>query len=289
MCAYKNIFNISGSIIKPLSVFGILLKKAAITEKIPDGKIKTLLSVPVTISRIQTDLKTLENNVDQLISYSKWYRNILVANGVAKDKISVVAAALVTVVKPRIDKIPRKMELPIKMVFIGRIQPTKGIHLIIEAMRSFLPGQVEIDIYGMAEDTNYYRKCIDDSKGINAISWKGELKREEVVLRLTQYDIFCLASTFSEMSPLVIQEAFAAGIPVLASKVYGNMEQIHHNVNGLLFEYNSVPSLKEQIQKLVYNPGIIQDLQNNIVTPKNFDIINEAYLKIYGGDRIINE
>jgi len=289
MCAYKNIFNISGSIIKPLSVFGILLKKAAITEKIPDGKIKTLLSVPVTISRIQTDLKTLENNVDQLISYSKWYRNILVANGVAKDKISVVAAALVTVVKPRIDKIPRKMELPIKMVFIGRIQPTKGIHLIIEAMRSFLPGQVEIDIYGMAEDTNYYRKCIDDSKGINAINWKGELKREEVVLRLTQYDIFCLASTFSEMSPLVIQEAFAAGIPVLASKVYGNMEQIHHNVNGLLFEYNSVPSLKEQIQKLVYNPGIIQDLQNNIVTPKNFDIINEAYLKIYGGDRIINE
>ena len=289
MCAYKNIFHVPGSIIKPLSILSIFLKKANVIKKIPDGKIKTLLSVPLTISRIHADLKTLEKNVDQLISYSKWYRNILVANGVANNKISVVAAALVTTVNTRIDKVSRKTKLPVKMVFIGRIQPTKGIHLIIEAVRSFLHGQVEIDIYGKAEDTNYYRKCIDDSKGIDSINWKGELKREEVVSRLTHYDIFCLASTFSEMSPLVIQEAFAAGIPVLASKVYGNMEQIQHAVNGLLFEYNSVKSLKKQIQKLVDNLGMIQNLKNNIVIPKNFDIINEAYFKIYGGDRIIND
>lgn len=49
-----------------------------------------------------------------------------------------------------------------------------------------------------------------------------------------------LCSTFSEMSPLVIQEAFAARLPVIASNVYGNAEQITHGENGLLFNFNDV-------------------------------------------------
>jgi glycosyltransferase involved in cell wall biosynthesis len=178
---------------------------------------------------------------------------------------------------------PKKKEtvLPVKMVFIGRIQPTKGIHLIIEAMHSFSPGQVQIDIYGRPETTDYYKQCISDSTGMPHVIWKGEINREEVVERLAQYDIFCLASTFSEMSPLVIQEAFAAQIPVLASKVYGNVEQIQDNYNGLLFEFNSSLSLKRKIQNLVEDTELLPHLKRNIIQPNNFESVSNAYLELY--------
>ena len=83
------------------------------------------------------------------------------------------------------------------------------------------------------------------------------------------------------MSPLVIQEAFAAGIPVLASKVYGNMEQVADNHNGLLFEFNSSDSLKEKIKALIDNPALLPKLKSNIVAPLNFNVVHEAYLRIY--------
>ena len=60
---------------------------------------------------------------------------------------------------------------------------------------------------------------------------------------MADYDLLCVPSLSSEMSPLVIQEAFAAGIPVLASRGYGNIEQIRHGENGLVFNFNSADSL----------------------------------------------
>ena len=280
-CSYKTLFNVPSYLAKPLAHLSIFAQKIHITQKLPGSKIKTLLSVPSTISRIKTDLDELCKNVDQLVSLNKWYKKILVDNGVPVNKITIVPTALVTTKKREINKIFRKSGTSVKMVFVGRIYPIKGIHLIIEAMRSFSPGQVQIDIYGKQEDTAYYNQCIKDSMDLKSISWRGEIKRDEVVDQLTHYDLFCLPSTSSEMSPLVIQEAFAAGIPVLASKVYGNMELIQHRHNGLLFEFNSSESLKEQIQMLIDEPGLFQKLKNNIVAPQNFKIVNEAYLQLY--------
>ena len=96
-----------------------------------------------------------------------------------------------------------------------------------------------------------------------------------------QYHALCLCSTFSEMSPLVIQEAFAAGIPVIASHVYGNAEQIQHGVNGLLFKFNNVQSLHEQIQLCIDNPVLLDGLRHNIKPPKSFSNVAAAYKDLY--------
>lgn len=280
-CCYKTLFKIPALLAKPLTYLSMTADKVGITNKIADGKIKTILTVPATIRRTRQELQEIVSNVDQLISCSKWYKKILIENGVPENKLTVLPTSLARVSKTEI--YPKKNEtgLPVKMVFIGRIQPTKGIHLIIEAMHSFSPNQVQIDIYGRPEQTDYYKQCISDSKEMPHVIWKGEINKEEVVERLAQYDIFCLASTFSEMSPLVIQEAFAAQIPVLASKVYGNMEQIQDNHNGLLFEFNSSISLKSKIQQLVEHTGLLLQLKKNITPPNNFESLSNAYLQLY--------
>ena len=280
-CSYQVLFNIPEVLIKPLTGLSLFLKKSYLLDILPAGSGKTLLHVTKTIERIKSDLATLVENVDQIISYSKWYKEILIQNNVPIQKISVVPVALVSMGHLNIKPVLKTMKLPVRFVFIGRIQETKGIHLMIEAFRHFDKQSAQIDIYGAAEETSYYKDCISKSADVGSVNFMGPLKREAVLSTLSQYDMFCLASTFSEMSPLVIQESFAAGIPVLASKVYGNIEQIKHGYNGLLFDFNSPDDLKMKIEYLVNDTSIIRKLSENIIPPNQFQMVHEAYLEIY--------
>lgn len=280
-CSYQVLFKIPKVLIKPLTGLSLLLKKSSLLDVLPSGSGKTLLYVTKTIERINTDLETLVDNVDQIISYSKWYKEILIQNNVPMQKVSVVPVALVTMSNLNIKPVLKKTELPLRFVFVGRIQETKGIHLIIEAFRHFDARAAQIDIYGAAEDTTYYKNCISKGAVVGSVNFMGPLKREAVVSTLSKYDMFCLASTFSEMSPLVIQESFAAGIPVLASKVYGNIEQIKHGDNGLLFDFNSPDDLKMKIEYLIKDTSIVGKLSQNVIPPNQFHKVYEAYFEIY--------
>jgi glycosyltransferase involved in cell wall biosynthesis len=83
------------------------------------------------------------------------------------------------------------------------------------------------------------------------------------------------------MSPLVIQEAYAARVPVLASDVLGNAEQISHNQNGLLFHFNSVVSLKEQLMRCIDEPGLLIEMKSKLPAPVFFDKTANTYFTIY--------
>jgi glycosyltransferase involved in cell wall biosynthesis len=83
------------------------------------------------------------------------------------------------------------------------------------------------------------------------------------------------------MSPLVIQEAFAAGLPVIASNVYGNAEQISHNHNGLLFGINNVNELRVQIMRCINEPLLLLDLTKNIKPPRSFKEVGKEYIDLY--------
>ena len=280
-CSYQTLFNVPAFFSKPLAKLSLGAAQATITANLPSGKVKTLLSVPSTIKRIKSELQELSEHVTQLISLNNWYKDILIKNGVPEHKITIVPQGFTCFRKKETQDIKLTAALPIKIVFVGRIQPLKGIHLLIHAIKPFSSQQVQVDIYGKIENEEYYQQCLDDSSELNSICWKGEIGREEVITQLGNYHILCLPSITSEMSPLVIQEAFAAGLPVLASKVYGNMDQVKDGYNGLLFDFNSTQSLYKKIRILVENPMIINEMKNNVRPPLDFATVHTSYLKLY--------
>jgi glycosyltransferase involved in cell wall biosynthesis len=83
------------------------------------------------------------------------------------------------------------------------------------------------------------------------------------------------------MSPLVIQEAFSAGLPVIASNVYGNAEQIKHGVNGLLFKFNNSEDLLKQLQRCIDEKDLLRNLSNNILPPRSFEEVANEHIKLY--------
>ena len=141
-------------------------------------------------------------------------------------------------------------------------------------------GKVQLDIYGQISEADYAAECKALSQKMDNIQWKGVLAPEDVIDTIAAYDILCLPSAFSEMSPLVIQEAFAAGVPVIASDVYGNAEQIKDG-NGWLFKFKNSNDLKDKIQQLIDEPALIEIAKTKIPPVKKFARVADEHEQLY--------
>jgi glycosyltransferase involved in cell wall biosynthesis len=112
-------------------------------------------------------------------------------------------------------------------------------------MQGFSTPGIEIDVYGNVGEEGYFKSC----KEIFLFNYKGIITRKELSKLLPEYDFMVLPSVFTEMYPMVVQEAFSAGLPVIASSAKGNRDAITNGVNGFLFEYDNAKDLAKTIDK----------------------------------------
>jgi glycosyltransferase involved in cell wall biosynthesis len=243
------------------------------------NRLATALGATSLVKKKRQNLLELVNNCNKVIVLNNWYKEILISNGISPTKISLISQGLpvdrtlMKCVKPYSDKI--------KFIFVGRISHFKGIHLLIDAFMQLDCTKAELHIYGQTDDPVYENDLKEKSNLFQNIKWKGKLTQSDVVLTMYNYDALCLCSTITEMSPLVIQEAFAAGIPVIASNVYGNAEQINHGINGLLFNINDSVDLLTQLNRCLYEIDLLPALVKNITPPKSFDKVGDEYMELY--------
>ena len=109
-------------------------------------------------------------------------------------------------------------EGPVRLVFISRISPKKNLVLALEALGQ-LSSPAEFDIYGPAEDPDYWARCkslIDHLPGHVRVTYHGELAPEEVRETFSKYDAFVFP-TLGENFGHVIAESLSASCPVICS------------------------------------------------------------------------
>lgn len=243
------------------------------------SKMTTALGYPFIINKLRKDLNILVNNCCYVIALTKWYKNILIENQVDRNKIIYIPQGLINQDTEEINFI-KTVNNKINLIFLGRISKYKGIHLILEAMEGLNDG-INVDIYGFDPGDDYSKMCKERIEALPNVSWKGKLLPGDVVSTMRNYDALILPSTFSEMSPLVIQEAYAAKIPVIASNVYGNAEQIIDKKNGWLFKYNDSQELQILLYSLIKNPELLRSAKSCIPYVQTFDTITSQYVEVY--------
>ncbi len=239
----------------------------------------TALGFPFVINNIKQNLARLSNLSAKIVVVAEWFRDMLEKNGVPASKIAYIKQGLTS--SNERPAVHRKNDSPLKLVYIGRITESKGLHLLIDAVCRLPEEKVLLHIYGKETEAAYINRCKQIAGANKNICWQGVVPSEEVIPRLSQYDLLCLPSVFSEMSPLVIQEAFAAGIPVLASNVYGNVEQIKDGVNGWLFRFNDSVDLCEKLDYLTSHPEAIENAMMNLPESYSFGEVGKKYLELY--------
>jgi glycosyltransferase involved in cell wall biosynthesis len=259
-----------------------LSKRCGIDFRKLNHPLGTLLGTAIIIDKVKKDLFELVDHCDQVVCLTNWYEEILLKNGIEPSKISVIKQGLPYGISKFNGSIILESGIkPLKLMFLGRISAFKGLHLLIEALTGLEAGAVELSIYGNSEVGDYESDLRKKTIRMTNVNWLGKLNQPDVISTMAGHDVLCLCSTFSEMSPLVIQEAKAAGIPVLASNVYGNAEQIKDGVDGLLFDFNNVESLKIQINRLIQDRNLLKQLKNNTREPRSFEEVGKEYLRLY--------
>ncbi len=131
-----------------------------------------------------------------------------------------------------------------RFVFIGSINPKKGIDELCEVIQK-LDKDIICDIYGPIKSEKYSIKYFNDM-GIN---YKGPLTSDSVLEVMNSYDVLILPSHI-EGYPGVIIEAFALGMPVIATKLQGIMEMCTDNENALLIDVNEPQQLLKAIKSI---------------------------------------
>lgn len=113
-----------------------------------------------------------------------------------------------------------KRQNQIKIIFLSRIHPTKNLHFALEVL-SELSGDIEFDIYGPIEVSEYWKKCkiIIDKLNFKAnlrIKYQGILERENLAKTIRNYHVMFFP-TQNENFGNVIAESLSNGIPVITS------------------------------------------------------------------------
>ena len=152
----------------------------------------------------------------------------------------------------------------LRFSYLGSLAWQKGVHVLLEAFRGMPPEKALLRIYGdptvFPEYTRRLRQLADPSN----TTFGGRVPNEEVGRILAETDVLVVPSLWYENSPLVIQEAFAAKVPVLASRIGALSEKVQHGVSGLLVEPGDATSLRKAVRSLVEHPARIEGYREHI-------------------------
>lgn len=244
-----------------------------------NSKLGTMLGQYFAIENLKRRLSAIKAQSKYLFTVANWYKDVLELNGVSEKNLACIKQGIPTnYTSVAIDNPIESQGL--RMVFVGRVTKAKGLHLLLLAVKHIGNPLVSIDIFGQEIDAEYVSYCKSILQS-SSVRWKGLLNPTELIATLTSYDALVLPSIICEMSPLVIQEAFAAGIPVIASNVYGNSEQIKDNKNGWIFRYGDAKDLQSIIQNLLDNPRKLLEAKKQLPATIGFPIVAEMYLTYY--------
>ncbi len=166
----------------------------------------------------------------------------------------------------------RRTEEDFVFGYIGRHDPSKGIHLLIAAFSTLADNDdsraahdshnARLRIWGRAAGgltAALQRQAETHSRAASRIEWRTEYRNENIVQEVFNHcDCIVVPSIWDENSPLVIHEAQQCGVPVITAQHGGMGEYVNHGENGLTFKHRDAPSLRQAMRRAVAEPAALQ-------------------------------
>lgn len=179
---------------------------------------------------------------DGFVSPSHFLADRFVDWGLPRRRIAVVENGLMgRTGKPQAPKV-RQPDEPWVFGFFGQINPFKGVDTLLRAAEELartpdMAARVRIRIHGnligqSAEFTDRFHAMLREH---SSLSYAGPYDNASVGRLMGACDYVVVPSTWWENSPVVIQEAYAVGKPVICSGIGGMAEKVADGISGLHF------------------------------------------------------
>jgi glycosyltransferase involved in cell wall biosynthesis len=192
----------------------------------------------------------LLKNAKRLIAVSPSLAEFMVKQGHAPERVAYVPNGVPTAKKT----IRRRPTGTWTIGMAALFRPRKGIEVLLAALAELRSqgADVRFRAIGPFETPEYEREthALVNKLGLaDAIDWTGFVS--DIHAELRQVDLFVLPSLFGEGLPMVVLEAMAAGLPVVATNVEGIPAAIRHGVDGLLVEPNNPTALAAALSEMM--------------------------------------
>ena len=173
---------------------------------------------------------------------------------------------------------------PLRLGFLGSLMVSKAPHLLIEAYRTLPADRATVTLVGghsAYHGDDSYRAFLEPLLQTPGVSAVGPVALNAVPDTLASFDLLVVPSIWEENSPLVIREAFAAGVPVVASRIGGIPETIADGEGGLLFEPGDADDLARVLNRVVHETDLLAALRSRIPSVRDLDEDTRATRGLY--------
>jgi len=223
------------------------------------GAVKNAIGVGVEEPelRIETE-KCLVRNCHRIIAATEREKADLIRHyGASPETISVIPCGVNLELFQPMDKMTVKQELGFNgaknILFVGRIEPLKGIDKLLMAM-TYLKGKAKLLVIGGDENSHHEIERLQqlsrelEIEGL--VAFLGRVKHEEMPRFYNAADV-CVIPSYYESFGLVALESLACGTPVVATDVGGARSIIRQDETGYVVEDNIPHHLAEKIALLL--------------------------------------
>ncbi|MET4389877.1 colanic acid/amylovoran biosynthesis glycosyltransferase [Bradyrhizobium sp. F1.4.3] len=178
-------------------------------------------------------------------------------------------------VDPALFKVKSHVGRGERLLFVGRLAAAKGLPILLEAIARI--DGVTLNIAGDGPERHMLEQTARTLGLWERVKFLGYQSQEQVRELLKESDLFVLSS-FAEGVPVVLMEAMAAGVPVIATRIAGIPELVENGSNGSLVSPGDVDSTVDAVRRLLDDP----DLRNSFASAgretieRDFNIRKEA-------------
>lgn len=147
-----------------------------------------------------------------------------------------------------------------KILFVGGLDKAhyfKGINILLKTISKLKNIKIKLQIVGNGDLIQYYKNKTKKLKIEKKVEFLNNISNKELPEIYRKADLFILPSTAKgEAFGIVLLEAMASGIPVIASNFPGIRTVFENNKQGLLIKPNSVTDLKNKIKQILLNNNL---------------------------------
>ena len=238
-----------------------------------------------TMLAVHRTIGTWRERVDAYIALSEFARDKFIAAGLPADKI---------LVKPNFvhpDPGPRQCAGE-DAVVVGRLSAEKGVRNVLDAWAR-LGQPLGLEIIGDGPERTRIEAVASQLRNVNV---RGRLSREMTVAAMKRARFLIFPSECYEGLPMTVIEAYACGVPVIASRLGTTAEIVHDGQTGLHFNAGDAADLAAKVQWAWSHPNQLDEMgraaraefEAKYTAARNYDMLMSIYARAIAGHRGAN-
>ena len=146
---------------------------------------------------------------------------------------------------------------PLRVLFVGRLVPEKGVPVLMEAVELLTQRGVAVDVTVVGDSplrSQLQARAAERGLG-ERLRFVGAVGQDDILGHYEWADVFCLPS-FAEGIPVVLMEAMATQLPVVTTTIAGIPELVRDGETGVLVPPGRADRLADALEALASDPSL---------------------------------